>query len=65
MMLNLRRLAGQSIRIGEHVFLTVAKVEGDEVTLSFDAPYEIKIEREEVHRAKEREKRKQPIEIYY
>lgn len=67
-MLNLRRRVGQSIRIGEDVYLTIIKNDGDEVHLSFDAPVDIKIERDEVHRAKEREKRQgivHPVNIRY
>lgn len=48
-MLTLTRNVGETIIIGDNITVTVAEVRGNTVRLSFDAPREIKILREEVH----------------
>lgn len=60
-MLTLRRKTGEAIIIeglGVEVYLKVTKIENNEVHLSFDAEKEISIQRDELHRAKERAERK-------
>ena len=49
-MLVLSRKIGERIRIGEDVTLTVVRVHGDKVRLGIEAPSDVSIHREEVHR---------------
>ena len=52
-MLILQRRAGESIRIGEDIELTVVSIEGGRVRLSISAPKEITILRSELIGARE------------
>lgn len=47
-MLVLSRKVGESIQIGDNIFVSVVEVKGGRVRLSFDAPKEIQILREEL-----------------
>ncbi|MEP3481295.1 MAG: carbon storage regulator CsrA [Fuerstiella sp.] len=47
-MLVLSRKVGESIQIGDNIFVSVVEVKGGRVRLSFDAPKDIKIIREEL-----------------
>ena len=49
-MLVLSRKASERIIIGENVEMIVVAVSGDRVKLGFNAPSEVGIHREEVHR---------------
>lgn len=49
-MLILTRKIGESIRIGDDVIMTVLGIKGNQIRLGFDAPKEIIINREEVHK---------------
>lgn len=48
--LVLSRREGQSILIGDHIRVVIAKVSGDQVRLAVQAPRELAIDREEVRR---------------
>ena len=52
-MLVLTRREGEQIRIGANVLLTVERVSGDKVRLSFRAPPVVEIWRQELLDAKE------------
>lgn len=54
-MLVLSREPGQRIMIGEDVVIEVVSVRGDRVRLAIDAPREVIVDREEVHRRRKRE----------
>ena len=47
-MLVLTRKIGEKIRIGEEVVLTIVKCRGNTVKLGFEAPADVKIERDEL-----------------
>lgn len=49
-MLVLSRKDGQRVMVGPNLVITVLEIRGDSVKLGFDAPAEIPIHREEVHR---------------
>lgn len=53
-MLTLTRREGESVTVGElhghHVVVKVAKIEGNKVRLSFDAPRDVPIVRSELSR---------------
>ena len=48
-MLVLTRRGGESVRIGDHVTVTVLEDRGRPVRLGIDAPKEIPVHRDEVH----------------
>ena len=48
-MLILTRRVGQSVVIGEEIYVTVLGNTGKEIRLGFDAPERTKINREEIH----------------
>jgi len=48
-MLTLSRKSGETIRIGEDIFITIKRVESDVVKIGIQAPAEIAIYREEVY----------------
>ena len=50
-MLVLTRNVGQSILIGDNIWITVVKVDGDQVRIGLDAPPEVIILREELAQA--------------
>ena len=47
-MLVLTRKIGESVRIGDNITVTVQRVAGNRVALSFDAPREVRIVRSEL-----------------
>lgn len=49
-MLVLSRKEGERIVVAGRIVITVAEIRGDRVRLAFDAPPEVPIHREEVHR---------------
>lgn len=50
-MLVLSRRIGESIVIGNQVVVTVLDVRGDQVRVGVDAPREVQVHRQEVHRS--------------
>ena len=54
-MLVLSRLRNQSIIIGDNVIVTIVDIRGDKVKLGIDAPIEVPVDREEIHRKKKRQ----------
>lgn len=50
-MLVLSRRVGESIVIGNEVVVTVLDVRGDQIRVGVDAPRDVQIHREEVHRS--------------
>ncbi len=48
-MLVLSRSEGQTIVIDGNIRLTVVRIRGGQVRLSFDAPDDVRIDREEIH----------------
>ncbi|MHC4879288.1 MAG: carbon storage regulator CsrA [Planctomycetota bacterium] len=50
-MLVLTRKTNERIRIGDSIVITVVEVRGDKVRLGIDAPRDIPVHREEVHKA--------------
>lgn len=62
MALTLSRRAGERIRIGPSIWVTVAEVKrGGKVRLAIDAPREIPVDREELLPASERYAPLQPV----
>jgi carbon storage regulator len=55
-MLILTRRAGESLRIGDEVEVTVMAVNGAQVRIGIKAPINISVDREEVAERKRREK---------
>ena len=55
-MLILTRRAGESLRIGDEVEVTVMAVKGAQVRIGIKAPINISVDREEVAERKRREK---------
>ena len=47
-MLCLSRREGESVFIGENIKLTIHRVEGKSVRLTFSAPSDVRIDREEI-----------------
>ena len=58
-MLVLSRKAGQKIKIGNDIEVTVSKICGDRVRLAFDAPPEVPIHRGEIFKRIQAEDRRQ------
>ena len=54
--LTLSRRKGEVIVIGGAIKIRVVDIRGDRVRLDIDAPRDIRIDREEVHEDREREK---------
>jgi carbon storage regulator len=54
-MLVLTRKLGEIIRVGESVTVRVLEVKGHQVRLGIDAPADVRIYREEVYRAIQKE----------
>ena len=55
-MLVLSRKKGQKIVVGGSVYVTVVEISDNRVKLTFDAPHEVPIHREEVYRRIQKEK---------
>ena len=55
-MLILTRRIGESLRIGDHVQVTVLGVKGNQVRIGVDAPKDISVHREEVYERIKRER---------
>jgi len=53
-MLVLSRKAGESILIGDDIWVMVVEIQGDRVRLGIQAPKKVQVHREEVARAIER-----------
>lgn len=47
-MLGLSRKPGESIRIGDHITVTIARVFGNRVRVLIDAPHDVRILRTEI-----------------
>lgn len=56
-MLILTRKSGEVIRIGEEIVVRVLEVRGQQVRIGIEAPPAVRIYREEIYRAIERENR--------
>jgi carbon storage regulator len=54
-MLVLTRKLGEVIRVGESVTVRVLEVKGNQVRLGVDAPADVRIYREEIYRAVQKE----------
>ena len=50
--LILTRRMGESLRIGDHIVVTVLAVKGSQVRLGISAPRDVTVDREEVHERK-------------
>ena len=59
-MLILTRRAGESLRIGDDVEVTVMAVNGSQVRIGIKAPSNVSVDREEVAERKRQEKDKPP-----
>jgi carbon storage regulator len=55
-MLILTRKAGEAIRIGEEVTITVLEVKGTQIRLGIAAPRDVTVDREEVAKRKQAER---------
>jgi len=53
-MLVLARKLGERVRIADNITITVLRVTDKEIKLGFDAPAEIRIDRDEIARAREK-----------
>ena len=49
-MLILTRRDGESLNIGDDVIVTVLGVKGDQVRIGIDAPQDVPVHREEIHK---------------
>ena len=58
-MLVLSRKKNESIKIADHITITVVEIRGDKVRLGIEAPREVPVHRQEVHEAIQREKAEQ------
>lgn len=50
-MLVLSRKKGERIMIGDDVVITMVEIRGDKVRIGIEAPDDVAVDREEVHRA--------------
>jgi carbon storage regulator len=51
-MLILTRKAGESIKIGDNITVTVLEAKGSQVKIGIDAPKDVSVDREEVRERK-------------
>ena len=56
LMLILTRKAGEAIRIGEEVTITILEVKGTQIRLGIAAPRDVTVDREEVAKRKQAER---------
>ena len=54
-MLILTRKAGESLNIGDDVIVAVLGIHGDQVKIGIDAPRDVAVDREEIHKKKQAE----------
>lgn len=54
--LVLARMPGQRIKIGDHITVTVARIDGRKVFLAVEAPKDVRVDREEVFDKRKAEK---------
>lgn len=54
-MLVLSRKPGESITIDENIVVTIVEIRGDKVRLGIEAPKDVKVHRQEVFEALQRE----------
>lgn len=65
-MLVLSRKTGQTIMIGDDIYLTVLGVKGNQIRLGIDAPEEVAVHREEIYmRIKQNAEPKAPVSVTY
>lgn len=57
-MLNLTRKIGETIVIGEDVFITILGVKGNQIRIGFEAPSHVSIHRREIYLKIQEEKTK-------
>lgn len=57
-MLKLSRRIGESIVIGDNIFITVLGINGNQVSIGFDAPSSVIIHRHEIYQKINYEKQK-------
>jgi len=55
-MLVLTRKKDESIRIGDNIVITVAAIRGSKVRLGIDAPRDVRVQRQEIYEAIQKEK---------
>jgi len=55
-MLVLTRKTGERIMIGDNVFVTISKIQGNRVWIGLDAPASVRIVREEIAAKPQKEK---------
>ena len=58
-MLILSRKVGEAIMIGGNVFIVVIGIKGEQIRLGIDAPRNVTVHREEVHKRIELEQKSQ------
>ncbi|RUO61814.1 carbon storage regulator CsrA [Pseudidiomarina insulisalsae] len=62
-MLILSRKAGESLKIGDDITITIADVRGSQVRVQIEAPREVPVHREEVYYRIQREQEKDFSEL--
>lgn len=61
-MLVLSRKAGEQIRIGDDIIVTILEFRGDKVRIGVDAPKTVSVHRQEVYREIQRERKQNETE---
>jgi carbon storage regulator len=59
-MLILTRRIGETLKIGDHIDVTVLSVKGGQVRLGINAPKEVTVHREEIYLRIKEEQKQQP-----